>query len=44
MAQLEEKEEAGRSRDYPAKTGAHMYHPYVISCPWPFDGVFIICW
>jgi len=42
MAELEEKEEAGFSRDHTAKKGAHMYHPYVISCPWPFDGVFII--
>jgi hypothetical protein len=42
MAELEEKGEAGLFRDHMAKKGAHMYHPYVISCSWPFDGVFII--
>jgi len=29
----EEEEEVGRSQDHTTKKGAHMYHPYVISCP-----------
>jgi len=40
MAALEEKEEeAGRSRDHMTKKKGHTYHPFVISCPWPFGGV-----
>jgi len=39
MAVLEEEEEPSLSREHTAKKGAHSYHPFVISCPWPFGGV-----
>jgi hypothetical protein len=34
LEEEEEEEEVGRSQDHMTKKGgAHMYHPYVISCP-----------
>jgi hypothetical protein len=39
MAALEDEEKAGRFQDNTTKKGVHTYHPFVISCPWSFNGI-----